>query len=106
MPKKRKTIDEELIIANELSLDEWLSLLGTPRWNNVLPKNCFPSDRHREEYLSRINEYDERSFKNLARSFLNKSGYYGVDENRFAWVIKTYGTEAIFNDDFQTEFDR
>jgi restriction system protein len=106
MAKKKKPAEEQIIIGRELSLDEWLSHLGTDKWDSVFPKNCFPTDKHKEEYLLRIREVDERALRNLARSFLIKSGNYGVDKDHLTWVIEHYGAEVFVKDQFRTEFDR
>lgn len=104
MVKKIKANSAGFIMASELSLEEWLSLLGTNKWKKVLPNNCFPTDKHREEYLSQVNNPTEKEFKNLARCFLNQSGYYGQDP--VTRIIENYGAEAILKGDFRTEFDR
>jgi hypothetical protein len=104
--KKKKPDKDRLILADKLSLDEWLSLLGTDKWVDVFPNNCFPTDEHKQEYFSRIRESDERWFKNLVRSFLNKSGSYGVTDAHWKWVTQKYGAKAIVEDAFENEFDR
>jgi len=104
---KRKKIDQDtVIVGNTLSLDEWLSLLGTEKRKRVFPSNCFPSDKHKEEYLSRISSIDEMTVKKLSRCFLNKSSYYGVTKDHFLHVIEKNGANKIFNDEFDSEFDR
>ncbi len=95
MSKKNKLTGDQIILARDLSLDGWLSLLGTDKWAQVYPNNCFPTEKHREEYLSQIRDQNERDFKNLARSFLNKSGYYGSDKGQLEAVIEKYGREEF-----------
>src|SRR5262249_29668936 len=63
-------------------------------------------DKQREEYFSRIDTVDDKSFKNLARSFLNKSGYYGGDGQNIIALVKLHGVQILTTEDFKTEFDR
>ena len=106
MSKKKKPTGDQVTLGRDLSLDEWLSFLGTKKWEQMLPSNCFPSDKHKEEYLSRISDLEEMMVKTLARSFLNKSSNYGVSSGHFAHVIEKYGAQAITEGKFTNEFDR
>lgn len=105
MRKSKKLTTHKVILGGELGLDEWIALLGTNKRDRVFPNNCFPTDGHKKEYLLRVEQCDEADIKNLARHFLNKSGYYG-EKDRFGWVVEHYGAEIFVNEKFVTEFDR
>ncbi|MHC2067262.1 toll/interleukin-1 receptor domain-containing protein [Bremerella sp. T1] len=106
MPEKNILSADQIVLGKEISLDEWLHYLDTDKKVRVFPNNCFPTAQHKSEYLSRANDIDELSIRRLARHFLNKSANYGVDSDRFRYVVQNYDVHAFERDDFNSEFDR
>lgn len=92
MPRKQQRKNtlspSELIDGKDLPLNRWIELLLSDQARNVFPNNCFPTDEMKNEYISNIKDVDEKSFKNLLRCFLKKSGSYGVDNTIFDSMIK------------------
>ncbi|MGB5158849.1 MAG: hypothetical protein WBN77_15595 [Desulfobacterales bacterium] len=68
-----------LIETDNLSLADWLTLLNDPPKNAVYVDYMFPSDRHRDEYLSTVDERNIAEVKQLLRRFLWLPSSFGED---------------------------
>lgn len=61
------------------SLDEWLALMGDPPEETIFVRNMFPSDRHRDEFLSTLRGREESQVKMVLRHFLISTGSNPLD---------------------------
>lgn len=70
-----------LIIAESLSLDEWLLHISVPRHKRAyeIEDSCFPTEAHKDEYLRSIGERADSEIRNLLRLFLFGPGTLGAD---------------------------
>ena len=68
-----------LIETDNLSLADWLTLLNDPPKNAVYVDYMFPSDRHRDEYLSTVDERNIAEVKQLLRRFLWLPSSYRIN---------------------------
>lgn len=106
MPRKKQPTADQIILGSKLSLNDWLQLMGTNKWNLVVPNNCFSSDSHKKEYLQRIHEFAEGQWRHVARCFLNKSANYGATSDYFSSVIDRHGRKLLDDNELISEFDR
>jgi len=74
----------EFIDARQMSLEEWLYLLFNPPNGADFIDYEFPTDEHRQEYLSSIDQRSEEDVYRLLCRFLIPSGTLGIDELRLA----------------------
>lgn len=81
------------------SLEEWLTNLALPEKKRtpLFAGFRFPTDRHREEYISSIKDRSENEIRFLLRHFLLEGGSLGIDQGR----MESYGRRA----DFQTLYE-
>lgn len=93
------TVDGKPIVeARELPLEDWLKIILTPNGvRNVClyPDYCFPSDQHRDEYLSKITSRDRLEIKALIRAFLMPTGSLGCDRYQIAIALKETPVAAL-----------
>lgn len=85
--------DEEktLIEAGNLSLEDWIKKVIMPqdtRDFNLYPDYCFPTNRHRTEYLNSISSRSRSDVKSLLRVFLLPTGNLGGDFERIQYFIR------------------
>ena len=75
--------------AEELSLAEWLKYVAVPdRKRKVEVRDyCFPTDAHREEYLSGVQGRSESEVRSLLRNFLPPSGSLGTDSSILNFLL-------------------
>jgi restriction system protein len=69
-----------LIDTENTSLSDWLTLLDQSPKDALYVDYMFPSDRHRDEYLSTIHERDDAEVKKLLRRFLWLPGSFEEDK--------------------------
>ena len=67
--------------SEELSLDEWLNALQSHRPSKNLIQWAFPTKRHYDEFVGRVQEFPEQTVRNLLSRFLIPSGSLGIDEH-------------------------
>ncbi|HCK65609.1 MAG TPA: restriction endonuclease [Anaerolineae bacterium] len=75
MAKKPKRID-----VTKISLEEWLDLLSNLPGDESFFSYEFPTNNHREEYISTIQNRTDKEIKKLIKNFLISSGSLGIDE--------------------------
>lgn len=83
--------EKPIVHASELTLSEWLNIiLKTERSRKVelFPNYCFPTETHRDEYLSKIATREQAEIRSLLRIFLIPTGYFGNDYERLHEWIK------------------
>lgn len=72
----------KLIRENKLTLDGWLQLMSSDDRRRLLPNNCFPTDEFLNQYIDRINEFNDKEFKNLLRMLMVNTRGYETDKER------------------------
>ena len=70
-----------VIDVRKTTLREWLALIYTNSDKVFFADWEFPTDEHRDEYISTIHERTEHEFRVLLRRFLIPSGSLGVDKH-------------------------
>lgn len=98
MSKPRKQSDLPLIVAEALSLAEWLEKVTIPEHKRLfrIADYSFATDVHRDEYLAIVNSRSEREVKQILRGFLIPSGTLGLDSQTLQSLSAMGATE--FND--------
>lgn len=81
-----RSINKKLLDTKELTLEEWLDLLRKPGKTNFIDYE-FPSDKHRSEYLSTIQDRPESEVIELLQHFLIPSASLGTDEWTLKWLL-------------------
>ncbi|MUL29472.1 restriction endonuclease [Priestia megaterium] len=61
--------------TSELCFDEWLDVMLSDEYTNLVPCNCFPNKEFTDEYINNISHYTEKQVKSLLRRFLVRSGH-------------------------------
>jgi restriction system protein len=97
--------DEEVFKLNgkpvvdvvKITLPQWLELLNNKKV--YVPNYQFPTDEHKEEYISRIHEYSEADFRDLIRHFLMENGCLSGDLRGVTYRLEHHP-------DLKLEFDR
>ena len=81
MSKPRKQSDFPLIVAEDLSLAEWLEKIVIPKHQRLfkIADYSFATDAHRDEYLAIVHSRSDREVKQILRCFLIPSGTIGSD---------------------------
>ncbi|MFB2348490.1 restriction endonuclease [Priestia megaterium] len=72
----------KLIREDKLTLDGWLQLMNSDDRRRLLPNNCFPTDEFLDQYIDRINEFNDKEFKNLLRMLMVNPRGYETDKER------------------------
>ena len=69
---------EDVIDGRSIDLNEYLKILfNNP--NKVFPNNCFPSNKHLDEYVMNIADRSEEEVKRLIDTFIVHEGTYDLD---------------------------
>ena len=71
---------ERYIESADLSLSEWLKLLEKPPRDAIFVDYQFPTDQHKDEYISSIDQRSESQVVELIRHFLIPSTGLGIDK--------------------------
>lgn len=79
--------ESSIIDVTGTSLDEWLSLLAHPPKGKVFVRNTFPTDRHRDEFLSTLGTRSDAQVRMVLRHFLVCAGSNPMDAIHAAGVI-------------------
>jgi restriction system protein len=87
-----------LIETENLSLADWLTLLNNPPKNAVYVDYMFPSDRHRDEYLSTVQERNITEVKQLLRRFLWLPTSFGEDTLRAEILVQKINNKEPIKD--------
>jgi restriction system protein len=85
----------DIIEVNDLSLDEWISLLKNPPDGKLFVRNMFPTDRHKEEWLASAYTRSEQDVKMLLRYFLVSMGSNPLDTVRANILVKRLCNKEI-----------
>jgi restriction system protein len=86
--KTKKRID-----ATALSLEAWLQLMRDPPKDTVFITWQFPTDEHREEFVSSIGRRSLQDVLLLLRNFLVRTGSLGVDPMILADYFSSHKTD-------------
>ena len=90
-----------LIETENISLSEWLNLLVQSPKDTIYIDYMFPTDRHREEYISTVHERSDAEVKQLLRRFLWLPTTFNEDKYKAAVLIqKIKGKERIEDTEF------
>lgn len=73
--------------VEDLTVDEWLSLIFDPSPDAFIPDHRFPTDRHLDEYISTIQKRSDNEIRRLLLRFLVQSGAFGIDKFRLEWLL-------------------
>lgn len=93
--------DMTLIETENISLSEWLGLLDHPPKDVLYIDYMFPTDRHREEYLSTVHQRSATEVKQLLRRFLWLPTTFNEDKHKVAVLLqKLTGKETIKDTEF------
>jgi restriction system protein len=71
---------DRYIESANLSLSEWLNLLEKPPRDAIFVDYQFPTNQHKEEYISSIEQRSELEVVSLIRHFLISSSGLGIDK--------------------------
>jgi len=83
--------DEKIIDTEKLSLEEWLDLVFNPPKDAIFLNSCFPTDKHRDEYIATINNRSEYEVRKLLQAFLVKSTSFDPwDELNYDSLVNAY----------------
>lgn len=107
MSKPRKQSDLPLVVAEDLSLTDWLEKIAVPEHKRKfqIADYSFATDAHRDEYLATVHSRSENEVKQILRGFLITSGTLGSDSRTIRSLSALNTTE--FNDLLEgTEFVR
>lgn len=93
----QKTMSQDnWIDAQALTLDEWLSLVYHPPKDKLVLLGAFPSDKHRDEYISSLQNRSDDDVIKLLHSFLVKSDTFGlIDEIRFEELVDANKNDSV-----------
>ncbi|MCX5819508.1 MAG: restriction endonuclease [Deltaproteobacteria bacterium] len=94
-----------LIETENISLSEWLNLLDQSPKGTIYVDYMFPTDRHREEYISTVHERSYAEVKQLLRRFLWLPTTFNEDKNKAAVLIQKLKEKECIKDK-DTEFHR
>jgi restriction system protein len=84
------TIETQTIAVGIISLDEWLELVFDPPSDSLFIDCEFPTDRHKEEYLTTIHNRTDEEVKKLLLRFLVPSCTLGIDKIRFRYLVDVW----------------
>jgi len=90
--------EKKLIEAGDLSLDDWLKMVVTPKDERdfeLYPDYFFPTNHHRTEYLNSISSRSRSDIKSLLRVFLLPTCNLGGDLERIKSFIKQDINKAL-----------
>ncbi len=86
----KTTVSERMIEANKLNLDEFLQCLFSDKCQDLFPNNFFPTDEMTNEFISRINSFDDIKIKNILRKFLIHNCTFRKDEFTAQWISREF----------------
>jgi restriction system protein len=89
-----------LIEEGKMSLDKWLGLMKTPKRANLFPNNCFPSEEYLNEYINRIQEFNDDDFKDLLRMLVVGTQRYGTDKDRMKMIVADKGNFVKYRSEY------
>lgn len=89
---------KQIVDAKELSINDWLKIILSPKQYpkiDLYQNYCFPSDYHRDVYLSDIEIRSEKEVKNLIRRFLIPTGSLGCDRVTIRHAVRYHADSAL-----------
>jgi restriction system protein len=93
-----KTSEEEkILLGNDLTLEQWLELMEKRPKNVLFQHFQFPTDTIKEQFLSSISNYSEKTVTKILNSFLLPTGSLGSDLHEikhFKELLKSNPEEA------------
>lgn len=79
---------DNLLDTENLSLEEWLALVFNPPQGKIFMRRAFPTDRHRDEYISTVQARSHEEVLRLLQAFLMKSTSLDVwDELNYSGLV-------------------
>ncbi len=84
--------------AEKLTLSEWLDLLFSKKKDVHFIDYEFPSDSHRDEYFSTIQNREENDVLRLIKKFLIPSCSLGTDRLYLQYIISERKNNTELND--------
>ena len=93
-PDKTRIID-----GRDLALDDWLTVVGDPPDNAVVPAYQFPTDKHRDDFIATVGARLDAQIRELLLRFLIPTCSLGSDESLLAYLRTKDLT-------WRTEFER
>ncbi len=98
---------EDIIIAKDLSLSDFLDKLTSKDFYRLYPNNCFPTEEMMNEYLDTIEQRTDNEIRSILRRFLIHNSTYGSDEFYAKNLIAKKGDKAYFSsNNVKTEYNR
>jgi restriction system protein len=95
-----------LIQAGKMTLEDWLKIMASKDRNRLFPNNCFPSEDFLEQYIDRINSFNEKEFKDLLRMLLVNTCNYGLDEeSKKMYLLYNQDLEEYPNEYYRRLFE-
>src|SRR5690348_14063963 len=97
MPKPK--VPPPILDASKLTLDEWLKAIRSRDFGLKydVADYCFPTERHREEYLGSVATRPEVEVRDLVRSFLVPAGWLGSDSLSLKWFLQQANARELFD---------
>lgn len=90
--------DMTLIETENISLSEWLNLLDQSPKDALYIDYMFPTDQHREEYLSTVHQRSEAEVKKLLRRFLWLPTTFGEDKYKAEILLQQLKEKVTIKD--------
>lgn len=87
-----------IIETENITLSEWLSLLTQSPKDALYVDYMFPTDQHRDEYLSTAHQRSEIEIKKLLRKFLWLSTTFEGDKYKAAFLLQQQKEKGIVRD--------
>lgn len=88
MKNKKSTIKaSDILDVNGTSLEEWLGLLLTPPEGKTFVRNMFPTEAHREAWLSASHSRSESDVKLILRDFWYRQAPISKDDYDAAYIF-------------------
>jgi restriction system protein len=87
-------MSDELIYTEKISLQEWLELVYHPPKDKIFLRHSFPTDKHRDEYISTIQKRTDEEVLRLLHAFLMCSTTIDFfDEINFTSLVDAYKSD-------------
>lgn len=79
-----------MIEGKNLNLEEFLEYLLSKKYNDLYPNNFFPTEEMTNEFISKINTYDDKKIKAILRKFLIQNSTFGKDYYTAQWISREF----------------
>jgi len=77
-----------MIEGKNLTLDEFISFLFSEKYEELYPNNFFPTEKMTDEFISRIDSFDDKKIKSILRKFLIRNCTLGKDHFTAQWIAQ------------------